>query len=134
MNAHNLAEQIPMESIVEHELERCKKWINDALNYANGTHDFEDVAKEVKVGTMQLWSGEKGCAVTQILIYPKKKVLHVFLAGGEMNQIIDFQASAVEFGKINGCTAISLAGRKGWAKVLAKHGWSEQFTVLGMEF
>lgn len=115
------------------ELLRCKSWIEDALKYANGTHDFKDVVDGVISGEMQLWSGERGCAVTQITIYPQKKVLHVFLAGGEMDQIIDFQESAEKFGRMNGCTAMSIAGRKGWAKVLAKHGWSEQFVVLGME-
>lgn len=115
------------------ELLRCKHWIESALEYAEGTHDFKNIVDEVLTGTMQLWAGEKGCAVTQIINYPNKKVLHVFLAGGEMEQIVDFQESAKKFGKMNGCTAMSIAGRKGWAKVLPKHGWSEKYTVMGME-
>ena len=124
-------EEVPK---VVQELYRCQEWIEAALEYSGGTHIFADIAEGVMSGTMQLWAGETGCAVTEIIVYPRKKVLHVFLAGGDMSQIIDFQESAVEFGKMNGCTAMTLAGRRGWTKVLGKHGWKESFCVMGKEF
>lgn len=119
-------------TVVE-ELDRCREWIESALEYSGGTHLYADIVDSVLGGSMQLWAGEKGCAVTEIIVYPRKKVLHVFLAGGEMEQIIDFQTSAEEFARINGCNALTLAGRKGWSRVLTKHGWSESFTVLNRE-
>lgn len=115
------------------ELLRCRSWIEDALEYAGGTHLFEDIVAAVIEGRMQLWAGEKGCAVTEIIVYPRKKVIHVFLAGGDMSQIIDFEESALEFGRMNGCTTMTLAGRKGWTKVLDKHGWKESFVVMSKE-
>lgn len=116
------------------QLYRCQEWIEAALEYSGGTHDFQDIAEGVMKGTMQLWAGDTGCAVTEIIVYPKKKVLHVFLAGGEMDQIIDFQESAVEFGRMQGCSSMTLAGRRGWTKVLDKHGWKESFCVMSKEF
>ena len=118
---------------VLNELLRCREWIESALGYSGGTHIFEDIVQGVLEGKMQLWTGETGCAVTEIIVYPRKKVLHVFLAGGDMSQIIDFEASALEFGRINGCTTMTLAGRKGWTKVLDKHGWKESFVVMSKE-
>lgn len=118
---------------VLNELIRCKEWIESALEYSGGTHIFEDIVQGVLEGRMQLWAGDHGCAVTEIVVYPRKKVLHVFLAGGDMNQIIDFQESAAEFGRMNGCDKLTLAGRKGWTKVLDKHGWDESFTVMSKE-
>jgi hypothetical protein len=115
------------------ELMRCRKWIEAALQYSGGTHIFEDIVEAVLAGRMQLWSGEKGCAVTEIIMYPRKKVIHVFLAGGDMNQIIDFEESALEFGRINGCQTMTLAGRKGWTKILDKRGWKESFVVMSKE-
>lgn len=115
------------------ELLRCRPWIEDALEYAGGTHLFEDIVAAVIEGRMQLWAGEKGCAVTEVIQYPRKKVIHVFLAGGDMSQIIDFEESALEFGRMNGCTTMTLAGRKGWTKVLDKHGWKESFVVMSKE-
>ena len=38
---------------------------------------------------MQLWQGPRGCIVTEIVVYPRKKVLNLFLAGGELDQIVD---------------------------------------------
>jgi hypothetical protein len=114
------------------ELTRCREWIEAALEYSGGTHDFMDIVDGVLSGHMQLWAGPEGCAVTEIVVYPKKKVLHVFLAGGKKEQIIDFQESAVQFAKMNECESMTLAGRAGWKRVLDKHGWDEAFTVLEM--
>ena len=71
------------------ELARCRPWIEAALEYSGGTHDFIDVAEGLHKGTMQLWPAPKGCIVTEIVVYPKKKLLNVFLGGGELDQILE---------------------------------------------
>ena len=91
---------------------------------------MEDVVQAVIEGKMQFWPAPRGCAVTEIIAFPQKKVLHIFLAGGEMDQIIDMDSSAVEFAKMNGCTGMSIAGRKGWSRVLKDKGYEEAYTVL----
>jgi hypothetical protein len=116
------------------ELERCRGWIESALAYSGNTHDFLHIVQGVISGHMQLWAGEEGCAVTEINVYPKRKILHVFLAGGKMEQILDFEKSAIQFAKLNGCSALSLAGRKGWAKVHKNRGWKEHHVTLIKEF
>ena len=113
---------------------RCQKWIEDALKHSGGTHETIDVFHAILEGRMQLWSGKDGCAVTELLVYPRKKVLHVFLAGGKMEEIIDFQRDAIEWAKQQGCTAMSIAGRMGWKKVLSEHGWEPKFLTLTKEF
>lgn len=115
-------------------LEHCRKWINDALAYAGGTHTFDDVAEGILSGRMQLWPAERGCAVTEIVVYPRKRVLHVFLAGGEMGTILDMIDSAVTWGRTQGCTSMTIAGRHGWARVLAKYGYKPVMTVLEKDF
>ena len=115
------------------QLVRCKNWIEAALAYSGGTHSFQDIVDGVISGRMQLWAGDSGCAVTEISVYPKKKVLHVFLAAGDMSQIIDFQDSAIQFAKMNGCDSMTIAGRSGWKRVLDKHDCHEQFVVLERE-
>jgi hypothetical protein len=37
------------------EMERCRPWIEDALEYSGGTHVFDDVVSGVTSGRMQLW-------------------------------------------------------------------------------
>lgn len=121
-----------MTNVVE-ELIRCKPWLEAALELSGGTHTLDDVVQAIIKGEMQFWPAPKGCAVTEIVNYPRKKVLHIFLAGGEMEQIIDMDDSAVEFAKMNGCTGMSIAGRKGWKRVLKDKGYLETFTVLGKD-
>ena len=66
-------------------------------------------------------------------MFPKKKIFHVFLAGGEMDQIVDMNDSAAQFAKAQGCDGMSIAGRKGWSRVLKNEGWTESFTTLAKE-
>lgn len=118
---------------IEDELNRCKPWIKAALEYSGGTHLFEDIVDSVKLGYMQLWAAPRGCAVTEIITFPRKKVLHVFLAGGELDQVLDMVDSAKHWGKMQGCSSMTLAGRKGWVKALAPWGFTEKFTTVGAE-
>ena len=71
--------------------------------------------------------------VTEILEYPRKKVFHIFLAGGDLDQIKDFSDSAIYFAKLNGCSAMTLAGRRGWVKALGDLGWEEKFATMSVE-
>ena len=123
---------------VQEELIRCRDWIQSALAKGGDTHDFVDIVDGVISGHMQLWSGERGCAVTEIVVYPNKKILHVFLAGGAkghgIDQITDMHDSAVEFAKRNDCQGMTVSGRAGWKKILASRGWKQQFVTLAKEF
>lgn len=115
------------------EIQRCLPWIVDALSYSGGTHEPTDVIEGILKGTMQLWPGPEACAVTEIVVYPNRKVLHVFLAAGKMEGIVDMQESAEQWGKLQGCTAMTIAGRKGWARVLKDVGYEEKYVTLAKE-
>ena len=70
-------------------INKCGYWIEQALKHSGGTHDLVDIFQGIAERKYQLWPAEKGCLVTEILEYPKKKVCHVFLGAGEMNQLTD---------------------------------------------
>lgn len=115
---------------LEDHLIRCRPWIEAALEYSNGTHDFMDVANAVLTGNMQLWANEKGCVVTEVLDFPKKRILHIFLAGGQLDAIRDLEDSGVEWAKSIGCSAFTLTGRRGWDKALKNDGWEPTHTMM----
>jgi len=123
---------------MQDELLKCRKWIQSALDKGGDTHDLIDIGEGVQSGHMQLWSGERGCAITEILVYPNKKILHVFLAGGDnghgIEQITDMHDSAVTFAKENGCEGMTISGRAGWKKILATRGWKQQLVTLAKEW
>jgi hypothetical protein len=122
------SEQFKAESV------RCRPWIEAALEYSGGTHDFIDIAEGLYKGTMQLWPAEKGCIVTEIVVYPRKKVVNVFLGGGDLEQILDMHEDVIEWGKLQGCSALTMTGRFGWKKPLAKHGWEPLHSSYVKEF
>lgn len=113
MNAHS-----PID-----ELARCRSWIEAALEYSGDTHSFDDVAEALASGKMQLWPAPKGCIVTEIVVYPRKKVLNVFLGAGELDQLMDMHKDVIAWSKAQGCVAVTITGRHGWKKPLTKHGW-----------
>lgn len=112
------------------ELERCRPWIEAALDHAGGSHTFEDVVELVRSGHAQLWPAPRGCAVTEIVVYPRKRVLHIFLAGGELDQLKDMFGDAAAWAKAQGCDAMSLSGRVGWSRAMASDGWTTQAVVM----
>tara|TARA_B100000902_G_C27239277_1_gene879123 strand:- start:596 stop:985 length:390 start_codon:yes stop_codon:yes gene_type:complete len=105
------------------EFERCKPYIEAALEYTGGTHDIIDIYEGLYKGTMQLWPAEKSCLVTEIINYPKKKVLNIFLGGGDLTEILSMHEDVIRWAKDQKCTALNMTGRFGWKKPLAKHGW-----------
>lgn len=115
---------------IDAELARCRKWIEDALAYGDGTHYYEDIVQGVHSLKYQLWTADRACLVTEILDFPRKRVLHVFLAGGELDQVLDMDASLIEFGRENNCEGLSLVGRKGWEKALKNLNWQKTHSVV----
>lgn len=114
-------------------LHEYRKQIEAALAYSGGTHTFEDVAQSIVAGHMQAWVNGGSIAVTEIVNYPRKKVLHGFLAGGKMREIMEMVPSATEWGRQNGCSSFTLAGRKGWQRVFGRMGWHTAFIVMEVE-
>lgn len=112
-------------------MEQLKQWLQPALDRGGNTHTFEDVIKEIEAGNMQLWTGPKGAAVTMVYDFPRKRMLHVFIAGGDLEQVLDFVPSMEAWGRAAGCTEMTLAGRRGWARVLKD--WKPVHTVLAKE-
>ena len=118
---------------VTEELVRCRQYIDDALDYSGGTHTFDDIVLGVLSYRYQFWPLDDSCCITEIIEYPRKKVFHVFLAGGRLEQITALNEPFAKFAKANGCSSLTIAGRKGWEKVLNKLGWEFEFTTLKRE-
>ena len=92
-----------------------REYIEDALEYSGGTHLFEDIEEGILSGKMQLWPGPNCAAVTEVIEYKRKKVLHIFLAGGDMAGLLDMMDSAEDWGRTQFCTSLTLSGRRGWS-------------------
>jgi hypothetical protein len=113
------------------QLERLRHHVEAALEYSGGTHHFADVRKMVEQNKLQLWPALNSVVLTEIIVYPRLKNLHYFLAGGDLDELSRMRPMIESWGKSLGCTRVSLAGRRGWAKTFLKdEGYSPQWTVL----
>ena len=120
-------------SDIEH-LNRLRRHVEAALEYSGGTHNFDDVAEMVGDHRLQLWPASNSVVLTEIIVYPRLKNLHYFLAGGDLDELSRMRPMIESWGKSIGCTRVTLAGRKGWAKTFLKdEGYSPQWSVLAKE-
>ena len=102
-----------------------------ALKMGAQTHSIADVVDMIDKGDAQLHGCEDAVIITQVYDEPQAKVLHFWLATGELEPVIELSHRVTAWGKEIGCTRATLAGRKGWEKVLAADGWRPLLTVMG---
>lgn len=108
-----------------------RQHLQPAIDAGGNTHTFEDVIIAVLRGDMQLWHAPDGSAVTQINEHPARRSIHWIWAGGNLDQVLDFQDSVRAFGRAHGCTEMTLAGRNGWQRALKAHGWEAKGVIMG---
>lgn len=98
------------------------------------THSIEDVERMVETGEAQLWQGQKSAAVTEIIQFPRIKVLHLWLCGGDLREITeDMLPKAERFARAEGCQRLTTAGRIGWDRVMKKHGFTPIASVCAKD-
>lgn len=112
----------------------AKPYIEAALEYASGTHTFEDIAAAVERGDMQFWPGPHSAVITEILESPRKRILNIFLAGGEGSALAELAAMEpviMDWARQQGCTEALFIGRKGWERTfLTRQGWKNSGMVV----
>ena len=102
------------------EFRRCEHWIEAALEYSHGTHTIQDIFEFVANGTLELWPGKNCALISQVSEYPGRKMIHIFLAGGDIKEIEEMEPSIIAWAKEQGCSALTLTGRPGWTKSFLK--------------
>ena len=101
-------------------------YIEKALVKTKGDdyYDTPDVLEEIKQGYCQLWAvihNHKviGAVVSKIIQYPKIKVLHMWLIGGDtLETLEDTYSTLKEYALDNGCQRVMGSGRKGWTRLI----------------
>jgi Zn-finger nucleic acid-binding protein len=99
------------------EWERCGAWIQAALDHGGNCFTLDDVLETIQKGQAQFWPGKKCALVTEIKQYPRKRLCNVWLAGGDLDELIEMSVHVKAFAKNSGCDAIALQGRPGWQKI-----------------
>lgn len=110
-----------------------KRYIEEALQYAAGSHTYEDVVEALADGRMQLWPGPASVVITELVENPRNRTLHYFLAGGDNGSLAQIEAMwphIEAWGKARGATHATFVGRKGWERTFVRRVGYEPTHVL----
>lgn len=105
------------------EWEAAREWVMAAVVDPEDTETA--IVERLLNGSAQLWLGEAGAMVTEIIEDDEgPRHIHVWLAGGSLPEVISFIPGIAAFARMMGCTEATVEGRKGWARALRPHGFS----------
>lgn len=110
------------------QLDRCREWLEPALE--GGFFSWPDVVSSLHQGRAMLWPGRNSAIVTEDQIYPTGRVMQVWLAGGDMAEILQMAPGIEAMARLRGCVAVLVEGRAGWAKMLAPMGYAPWSVTL----
>jgi hypothetical protein len=120
------ADNTPSPELVSPQIDIMEAWatirpnLEKILTKLGNTHQHQDVLRMVLEGRMHLWFREEAYAITEFEIYPRKKFLNIFAAGGKMDKVKEIEKVVVEFAQKTKCDGVVAFGRKGWTKDLGE--------------
>ena len=111
-------------------MEPYRALLERALAHSQGTHLWEDIVEAVEEKDMFFWPGKRSAAITEVLDFPRKRCMHIFLAAGDMDELKEMEPCFVEFAKHFECDFVSLSGRAGWQRSLKDMGYKDAHVSL----
>lgn len=129
MSAEPKMEVVDNEAVppmVEH-FDRCKDWLQEALE--GGFYTMDDVARAIAEKRAQFWPGKNAAIVTELDTLAQTRVIRVWLAGGDMDEVLSMASGIESWARLQGCKSVLIEGRKGWERTLKPQGY-EPFSVI----
>jgi hypothetical protein len=97
----------------------AKPLIARALKYSRGKFRPNDYYPGLLNGSMQLWVNDESAALTEITIYPHRKICNLVACGGANLAHIRRDLAVIEkWAKEKGCDGMRIEGRPGWKATL----------------
>ena len=101
-----------------------------ALARAGDLYSLDDLLERINDGRMQAHVSRETIAVTEISVYPKRRVLTIILLVGDLEDGENLHAQVLDFARKMSCDAIVTQGRVGWARLAKSHGWQTVSTNM----
>jgi hypothetical protein len=108
-----------------------------AAKYTYGRYTSDDIYDSVVEHDHHLWvafdkTGIKGAVVTNIIVYPKRKLLAMAFCGGhDLKEWKDPMLNLLQrFAKDMGCDGIESTARAGWAKIFSNDGYKQHWVTF----
>jgi hypothetical protein len=123
---------LPTKNGNREQFDRCWPWLEAARDYGGYTHTKEQVWEAIEDGRAQFWPLPNAAIMTTVDEHPTGfKELQQWLAGGDLNEILQCEPLICQWAKEIGCNRASIVGRRGWKKFLPEY--RELATVFAKE-
>lgn len=99
-----------------------------ALAHSGGLYSLGDILEGIDNGTMQSWVEGNSWAITQISIYPRRRLLEIVAAIGDLGDCRILHGRILAFAKEVKVDLVAAYGRRGWARDAERNGWKIKTT------
>jgi hypothetical protein len=93
------------------------------LDRMGGLYTLNDILTAIAQGKMQSFVEGDSWIVTQVVSFPRAKVLEVFAAIGDLDDLRILHDRIIDFAAEIGAGVIRAYGRKGWLPDASRRGW-----------
>jgi hypothetical protein len=115
-----------LQQIIYARLDRFKHYrpqMEKALRLAGNQSSFDDIVEAMLKAELLWFEGNNAFAVVQIVDHPRRRDVHILLAGGCQGGINALESIVSEFGRTINATRMTLLCRKGFWRRLKNNGW-----------
>jgi len=121
----NAPASVPLEQAVAYRMKLAK-----ALERAGGLYELGDLLERIADGRMQAHVSRETLAVTEISVYPRRRVLTIIILVGDLDDGENLHRQVFDFARKMECDAVVAQGRVGWAHLAKSHGWKTVSTNM----
>ncbi len=107
---------------------RCRIWLLPAIAECQGTYTEDDILRGILSSQYLLFESAGAAAVTYVERFPTQTVFHMFLAGGDLNDLQVMERDVAAYASAAGITRMEISGRRGWLRSLP--GYRELCTTF----
>ena len=102
-----------------------RRKIDVALALGGDVMNFNDLVELARIGRVQLWlaDGEAALIATEIVNYPRKRVMNCFMAAGTLSGILSLRDKIETFARDEDVDAMTCAGTPAWGRIGKRFGW-----------
>jgi hypothetical protein len=93
------------------------------LDRQGGLYTLNDILTAIANGKMQSFSHNNSWVITQIAVFPRAKVLEIFAAIGDLDDMRVLHDRILDFAAEIGAGVVRAYGRKGWLPDAKQRGW-----------
>ena len=108
--------------------DRCKPLIEKAIEYQD-SYTINDVEDKIRNGMALLLPGKETAIVTEFVVFPRKKVLHILCIAGNYKEVEEIYKSIENHAREIGIDKITGSGRKGWLRKVKHLGFKQEHMI-----